>query len=140
MKVYIASGWFSNEQEAARIKILNASHKAGFEVYSPKDHGLYVPGQSTPSAIFTTNIAEIIICDAVVASTVGKDMGTVFECGFAFSLNKPIIYFWEGKSLNLMLSESGYFVAKTEQDLYDYLLLSKNSGSFRSHEYTGDIE
>jgi nucleoside 2-deoxyribosyltransferase len=63
--------------------------------------------------VFAENINQIKNCDVLVASTVGKDMGTLFECGAAYILGKPIIYFWESEGpLNLMLAGSAAYVAR----------------------------
>jgi len=106
MKVYVAAGWFTPDQEAARAQILHVLRGAGVQVYSPKDDGLYVKGDD-PSKVFNTNLTEILKCDLVVASTEGKDMGTLFECGFAYSMRVPIVYYYLGDGpFNLMLAAS----------------------------------
>ena len=122
MKAYVASGWFTDEQEEARLKILEALDYTRFDYYSPKDHGIYVPGKTPPQDVFNTNIFEINLSNLVVASTIGKDMGTIFECGCAYTLKKPIVYLWESNDpLNLMLSESSVFIATSTMSLIAYL-------------------
>jgi len=132
MKAYVAAGWFSPEQEKARLVILDSLIQVGLDYYSPKEMGLYIPGKSNPSEIFRDNLLEINSSDFIVASTEGKDMGTVFECGYAFAIKIPVVYFWENKfPLNLMLSESSIFVATSKDDLIRCLKMFKNNKEYK---------
>ena len=141
MKAYIAAGWFTPEQEQARVRMLATVRISGMDYYSPKDHGLYIKGVTKPSEVFGRNIQEILSSDLLVVSTVGKDMGTVFECGCAFILKIPIIYFWESKDpLNLMLSESAHYVARDVVELLYYLQTTVATGVIGRKSYKGEIE
>lgn len=111
MKAYIASGWFSPLQENARQELLTACREAEISVYSPKEDFLYIPDLTPASDVFTENVRQILNCDFLLASTEGKDMGTLFECGFAFANKIPIVYYYKGEGkFNLMLSESAHIV------------------------------
>jgi nucleoside 2-deoxyribosyltransferase len=118
-KVYVASGWFTPEQEEVRLRILGCLSSEGYDYYSPKDHCLYTPGGDiTARQAFNENLDRIEEAEFIIASTEGKDMGTLFECGYAFSAGVPIVYFWEGDgAFNLMLSESASYVAKDVDSL-----------------------
>lgn len=141
MKVYIASGWFTPDQEAARLQILRACKAADIVVYSPKDDMLYGNTEHSSTEVFTENLIQIRKCDAMIASTVGKDMGTVFECGYAYSHKIPIIYFHRSiKPFNLMLAESAAYVAKSFIDLVSYLTTYKTFEVLPTIKYKGDIE
>ena len=124
MRAYIAAGWFSDKQEEARQDLLTACRACNIEVYSPKDHMLYVPGKNKPREAFDENVIQIEAADFVLASTVEKDMGTIFECGYAFAMNIPIVYYCPGLEgpFNLMLAESARAVFTNLMPLIDYLL------------------
>lgn len=141
MKAYLASGWFTEEQEQARLEVLAALKDAGIDVYSPKEDLLYVPGQTEAHEVFSENIMQLSSADLVVASTEGKDMGTIFECGAAFVLNVPIVYYYKaGGKFNLMLSESAIAVFSDQNKLKNYLTNCENSGIINHVPYTGEKE
>ncbi len=98
MKAYVSSGWFTDEQEDARQDILYAIDECGYDAYSPREDLLYVPGETKAADVFAENIRMINECDIVIASTAGKDMGTIFECGVAYSVGVPIVYYWKNGS------------------------------------------
>jgi len=75
-------------------------------------------------------------CDIVIASTEGKDMGTLFECGYAFAKNKPVVYYAPNiHKFNLMLAKSARAVALTPDSLFR---MAKND--FPAVDYVGGIE
>lgn len=121
MKAYIASGWFSKKQEKARQAIKWACGYSGLDYYSPKDNLLYDPDTDNPKTVFDVNIEEICSASLVIASTVGKDMGTLFECGVAWGAGVPIVYYFKGSTFNLMLAESAMAILSTRDELYQYL-------------------
>jgi len=149
---YIASGWFSEEQEKARQEILkvledfniseffNNKHIKYFspkdEVICPKDAGTDFQRQ-----VFEGNIRAIRSSRFLIVSTVGKDMGTIFEAGFASSLSIPIIYYCPGLkgNFNLMLAQTAVAVATDEDELKKHISgILENP--FYFSEYKGDIE
>ena len=142
MKVYIASGWWSEQQEQARVQMITACKSAEIKVYSPKDDFLYIKGQTDPSEVFEENIKQIDACNFILASTVDKDMGVLFECGYAFSVSKPILYYWPGGKgpFNLMLSQTAKQVCLSESQLKSSLKEAKINGFLKYVEYKGDIE
>jgi len=143
MKVYCCSGWFSPAQEDARQSILAAIREVGFEVYSPKDDFLYEVGVTRPQEVFDENIKHIVSSNLVIASTVEKDMGALFECGYANAVRTPIIYFWPGNGkgkFNLMLSQTAIAVVHSKKELIKVLKNIKKLGVILTMPYTGDIE
>ncbi len=143
LKAYIASGWFSEDQEVARLKIINSATTANFEIYSPKDEDLFSDKhhRHTSHQVFNKNLFEIKVSKLVIASTVGKDMGTLFECGYAFAFGVPIVYFYPhtGK-FNLMLAESAHAVFKESHKLTEYLCKTEEIGIVKKIKYKGGIE
>ena len=130
--VYIAGGWFNPEMAAAIDDIKLALQ--GYEVFSPKDDTNPKFGWD---AVFAKNIENLKNCELVVASTVDKDMGTLFECGYANAIDKKIVYYAPGLKgdFNLMLAKSAHRVCVTFEEL-----LEAAADGFQYKEYKGSIE
>jgi len=140
MKAYIAAGWFSKAQEEKLNKILSICKDVGLSVYSPRDDFLYKEGMN-PSEVFDANLAEIKAVDFVIASTEGKDMGTLFECGYAYASGKPIVYVYMGEGkFTLMLAESSTCVCTSWTILNSYLTTAVATGSIPWVRYKGVLE
>ena len=142
MKAYVASGWFSPEQEESRLDIINALTEAGIEMYSPKDDNMHKDGVTNPKEVYFENLQNIENADFIVASTEGKDMGTIFECGLAAGWDIPIVYYWKGGTgaFNLMLSQSGIAVHTDFNSLLDHLVGIKIQKEVYEIPYTGENE
>lgn len=108
---YIAGPWFTPEQDEIieNIKMILKSNDQTF--FSPKDDCLFDPQTMTPKEVLDTNIDALNMCDYVVCVTDGRDAGTLFEAGWSFANNIPIIYLWLGgkpeDKFNLVLAASG---------------------------------
>ena len=140
---YIAAPFFNEEQVTSVEKVKECLIQHGYTFFSPKDHNPINPTASylEQKEGFDTNVMEISNASVIVAITDGKDMGTLFECGYAFASNIPIIYvaFSLGDNpFNLMLAHSSYAVCKTIEDLVNALknLKDKREGD----KYDGIIE
>lgn len=142
MKAYIAAGWFSPEQRERLDEILHECKMADIEVYSPKDELLFEEGKDlSPAKVFDANVNNIKECDFVIASTEGKDMGTLFECGYAYKCNKPIVYYFVSKGkFNLMLAESATAVCDCKERLKVYLKNVTGLNRVPYMPYKGKIE
>lgn len=151
-KVYFASPWFTPEQEEREERLKAKLRSLGFDVHSPKEVAVCgtISDPETRQRIFDGNIDAINRCDIVFAITDGKDMGTIWEAGYAYGLNelnkfcsaKPIkiVYYCEtlgdGK-FNLMLAQSGDIVFTKFEDV-DKLPVMLESGE--DYDYVGKIE
>ena len=108
LTVYLAGGWFTPEQ----YKILTMLEDFLFTipylaVYSPRRQTQFKSGTKPTREIceevFNRNIEAIKECDIVIASTEGKDMGTLIEVGAAYALKKPVIaVYFHSEPFNLM--------------------------------------
>jgi nucleoside 2-deoxyribosyltransferase len=140
---YIASGWFNENQAADLQNIKNVCEKLNLKYFSPKDEILLtnVASKEQQELAFNGNINAIKNCKFVIVNTRDKDMGTIFEAGASYILNKPIIYYCEGLkgNFNLMLSRSGKAVATNLAELENHLInINKDINYYK--EYSGLIE
>jgi hypothetical protein len=131
-KVYFASPWFTPEQEEREERLKTKLRSLGFVVHSPKEEAVCgaFSDPETRQKIFNGNIEAIMGCDIVFAITDGKDMGTIWEAGYAYGINyacgeldiEPIkiVYYCEtlGDGLfNLMLAQSGDIIITKFDDV-----------------------
>ena len=112
-KVYFAAPFFTPEQIEREEWLIKELRHISFRVFSPRENILLTPNatQEEREKAFQDNIKEINNCDLVFAVTDGKDMGTIWEAGYAYGKNKPVVYYNEtigtsGK-FNVMLAQSG---------------------------------
>lgn len=146
MKAYLASGWFNANQAADLIILKTACANEGVKFYSPKDENLAAPDASTAHQehIFRENLKAIFEADFVIVNTRDKDVGTLFEAGYAFACNKPIIYFFADLkkfgTFNLMLSRSGIAVTDDMSSLQYAIRCFVNTDGRWSDPYKGEIQ
>ena len=145
--VYLASGWFNAAQEEARQDILRVLNDNKISYFSPKDE-VEVELNATSEerkAAFKADTESIRSCDFMIASTVGKDMGTLMEMGMAYAWNIPTIVYFpapKGTPCNLMIAESAYAVAQSDKEL-DMIIkkLKENKFDFSNRsDWNGTIE
>lgn len=154
---YLSSGWFKdktpgsqdvNAQERTRLTVYSALAKHKINIFSPKDEAVVgEPGAPLGKKILDANVEAIDGATFCIVNTEGKDMGTLFEAGYAYAKKVPIIYYWEHANptdkFNLMLAFSGVIVCSNEKELNDFLdLLIKENFDFSKceKEYEGNIE
>ena len=153
MKVYFASPWFNPDQAEREERVKGRLKELGFNVWSPKENSSLSPitDPVIREKIFSANVEHIESCDIVFAVTDGKDMGTIWEAGYAYGYNerqrvagyepKKIVYYCEtlgpNGQFNLMLAQSGDIIITNFEDL-DKLpeLIEKNEGL----AYAGIVE
>ena len=110
---YLASPFFNERQVERMETVLSLLRINGYSVFAPYENSV-VENQNLQNPeyrkrIFTKNIEAIKASRMVLAITNDKDMGTLFEAGYAYGLGIPVVYFAEDLNgpFNLMLSESG---------------------------------
>ena len=142
-EVYLAAGWFTPEQAQHRDAIRGLFKELRIPHYSPQHNGLKLTKKNS-EAVYQENLTMIKRAPLVVASTTGKDMGTLWECGYATAIETPIVYVWlgaePGQNFNLMLARSAKAVIETVPSLFKYLEKFKSSGIPHVVPYGGDIE
>lgn len=150
LKVYFASPWFNSEQAEREERVKGKLRSLGFNVFSPKDNCNLSPisDEEIRKAVFDANVYNIETCDIMFVITDGKDMGTIWEAGFACGLNWlypanqiKIVYYCEtlgpNGQFNLMLAQSGDIVVTKFEDLDKLPQLIKDGEGLA---YAGIIE
>lgn len=141
MKLYLASPFFTEEQVEREERLKAKLRGLGITVLSPKEFCFCPPDASDElrEKTFKDNLKHIEEADAIFAITNGKDMGTIFEAGYAYGINKPIIYFCERLSgqFNLMLAQSGNVVLTNDSFTLDDI---ESALSGNKIKFEGEIE
>jgi len=146
-KVYLASGWFSPAaaEELTQLEGI-FDQRAWIDLASPRRIFVCPPDapKETQDETFVGNLQHIASADFLLVNTRDKDIGTIWEAGFAFAHKKPIIYFCaglpEGAKFNLMLARSGIKVCSSFEDLEDYLNRCYEAGQLIVEPYDQAIE
>lgn len=112
---YLASPFFRPDQVEREERIKEKLRSLGYKVFSPKEACFLQSDAeiSSQEAVFKANCDAIKDATAVFAITDTKDMGTIWEAGYAYGIKKPVIYFAEtlgDNQFNLMLAQSGNMV------------------------------
>ena len=152
-KIYFASPFFNEEQVEREERLKAKLRELGFNVWSPKEEFFCKPDEDaeTRKKVFEGNCANIIDADIIFVVTDGKDIGTIWEAGFAYGLNvartslgkisTTIVYYCEtlpiGGKFNLMLAQSGDIIITNFADLDKLPELIQTGGKM---EYAGNIE
>jgi nucleoside deoxyribosyltransferase len=144
MKVYIAAPWFTPEQDQKLQALKQVLKEKRIKFFSPKDENLFGnDNTATVDEVLAGNVGAIRACDVVVAITDGKDVGTIWECGYAFAKGIQILYIWldrkQGQKFNLMLAASGTVVYDFDAIRYQ-LEHFKMYGEFDHTDNYGEIE
>ena len=146
-KIYLASGWFNPTQaeELTRLEEICDS-RAWIDLASPRRIFVCPPNapKETQDATFEGNLHHIKTADFLIVNTRDKDIGTIWEAGFAFANNVPIVYFCQGlppgAKFNLMLARSGVKVCTSYEQLEDYLDRCAETGVLLNEPYSDAIE
>ena len=147
-KMYLAAGWFNAVQaeELTRLEAIFDERADWIELASPRRIFVCPPDapKEVQDATYHGNLHHIETADFLLVNTRDKDLGTIFECGYAAAHKKPIIYFCNGLPagalFNLMLSRSGIKVCTSFDQLVDYLDRCKSAGQLLVEPYGGNIE
>lgn len=144
IKIYLASGWFNK----AQIQRLNEMELAvslfNFDVYNPRKESIYKPstGMEGATDIVQANIDAIHDCDFMLISTEGKDMGTLYECGYADANKVPLVFYFPHKDMtfNIMLAAKARAVLTSYDELVEYLKIVADGGLTVDVPWQGAME
>ena len=147
-KIYLASGWFNPVQaeELTRLEGIFDDRSGFFELASPRRIFVCPPGapKSVQDETFSGNLHHIETADFLLVNTRDKDIGTIWEAGYAYAKNIPIVYFCaglpDGAKFNLMLARSGIKVCTSFEQLEEYLDRTIKDNSLPVEPYDKNIE
>lgn len=147
-KIYLASGWFNPTQDAelTQLEKIFDDRSEHFNLASPRR--IFVCPPDAPKSVqdetFSGNLHHIETADFLVVNTRDKDIGTIWEAGYAYCMKVPIIYFCaglpEGAKFNLMLARSGVKVCTSFDQLEEYLDRIIDTGIIPVEPYDKQIE
>ena len=146
-KIYLASGWFNPTQaeELTRLEEICDSRE-WIDLASPRRIFVCPPDapKETQDATFEGNLHHIKTADFLIVNTRDKDIGTIWEAGYAYANEVPIVYFCQGlpagAKFNLMLARSGVKVCTSFEQLEDYLDRCYESQTLILEPYDKEIE
>lgn len=131
--IYLAGPFFNQPQLRRVENIKEILDEMDLKYFSPKDECMFTPGVTTPKEVLDMNMAALAKTDLLVCITDDKDTGTMFEAGYCYAKNIPILYVWttaeKGQKFNIMLAASGS-VAKKYKDFKDALRDIQARGQF----------
>lgn len=137
LKCYAAGPFFNPLQLASMQEIEGVLEVFdGLDIFKPRDGAASArklnvmigagkdPSADVRRAVFADNINNIDSADFVVALVDDRDVGTIFEMGYACRAGVPVIsYTAKGYGMNLMLAESVLAHCKGAQQLHDAVAL-----------------
>ena len=143
----MAAGWF-NPTQAQELSALEdiCDSREWIDLASPRRIFVCPPNapKETQDETFAGNLHHIETADFLIVNTRDKDSGTIWEAGYAYAKNIPIVYFCAGlppgAQFNLMLAASGVAVCTSIEDLTSYLDVCTREDSVLPRRYEGKIE
>ncbi len=121
---YLASPFFKDSQIQREEAVKNALRYEGYTVYSPRENGVLTPDATDEvrTKIFKENCEAIQKSHRILAITDEKDIGTIWEAGYAYGLGKEVVYYAEtlgDNPFNVMLGKSGIGIFTKYNDLVE---------------------
>lgn len=121
---YLASPFFKDTQIQREEAVKNALRYEGYTVYSPRENGILTPDATDEvrTKIFKENCEAIQKSHRIIAITDEKDIGTIWEAGYAYGIGKEIVYYAEtlgDNPFNVMLGKSGIGIFTKYNDLVE---------------------
>lgn len=119
---YLASPFFKDTQIQREEEVKNLLRNEGYTVYSPRENGVLTPNETDEvrMKIFKENCEAIQKSHRILAITDEKDIGTIWEAGYAYGIGKEIVYYAEtlgNNPFNVMLGKSGIGIFTNYNDL-----------------------
>ena len=121
---YLASPFFKDSQIRREDEVKNILRYNGYAVYSPRENGVLTPDATDEvrTKIFKENCEAIQKSHRILAITDEKDIGTIWEAGYAYGIGKEIVYYAEtlgNNPFNVMLGKSGIGIFTNHNDLIE---------------------
>ena len=121
---YLASPFFKDRQIQREEAVKNLLRNEGYTVYSPRENGVLTPDATDEvrTKIFKENCEAIQKSHRILAITDEKDIGTIWEAGYAYGIGKEVVYYAEtlgSNPFNVMLGKSGIGIFTKYNDLVE---------------------
>lgn len=121
---YLASPFFKDSQIQREEDVKNVLRINDYTVYSPRENGVLTPDATDEvrTKIFKENCEAIQKSHRILAITDEKDIGTIWEAGYAYGIGKEVIYYAEtlgDNPFNVMLGKSGIGIFTKYNDLVE---------------------
>ena len=121
---YLASPFFKDSQIQREKAVKHAFRNIGYTVYSPRENGVLTPDATDEvrTKIFKENCEAIQKSHRILAITDEKDIGTIWEAGYAYGIGKEVVYYAEtlgSNPFNVMLGKSGIGIFTNHNDLIE---------------------
>ena len=130
--VYIAAPFFNDEQLEIVESIKKLLDEGSISYFSPNDESMFKQGDD-PSSILDLNCNAIDESQFIIVVTDGKDVGTIWEAGYAYGRYVPVVYLWlgyePGMKFNIMLAASGA-IAHSYDELQIQIRCKRDTGEF----------
>lgn len=128
---YLASPFFKDSQIQREEAVKKLLRNKGYTVYSPRENGVLTPDETDEvrMKIFKENCEAIQKSHRILAITDEKDIGTIWEAGYAYGIGKEVVYYAEtlgDNPFNVMLGKSGIGIFTN----YNNLVEAAHSGIF----------
>lgn len=135
---YLASPFFKDSQIQREEIVKMVLREHGYKVYSPKENGVLTPDATDEvrTKIFKENCEAIQKSHRILAITDEKDIGTIWEAGYAYGIGKEVVYYAEtlgDNPFNVMLGKSGIGIFTEYSDLVD----AAKNGFFKNKNEKG---
>lgn len=135
---YLASPFFKDSQIQREEAVKNALRNEEYTVYSPRENGVLTPDATDEvrTKIFKENCEAIQKSHRILAITDEKDIGTIWEAGYAYGIGKEVVYYAEtlgNNPFNVMLGKSGIGIFTKYNDLVD----AAKNGFFKNKNEKG---
>lgn len=121
---YLASPFFKDTQIQREEAVKNLLRNEGYTVYSPRENGILTPDATDEvrTKIFKENCEAIQKSHRIFAITDEKDIGTIWEAGYAYGIGKEVVYYagtLGDDPFNVMLGKSGIGIFTKYKDLVE---------------------
>lgn len=121
---YLASPFFKDSQIQREEAVKNLLRNEGYTVYSPRENGILTPDATDEvrTKIFKENCEAIQKSHRIFAITDEKDIGTIWEAGYAYGIGKEVVYYagtLGDDPFNVMLGKSGIGIFTKYKDLVE---------------------
>lgn len=107
--IYLASGWFNEDQMSKMKRVLEGLRTAGFSVFAPFESDMNqkeneAMDRGVAKLIYKDDINGIESSRLMLAIYDNTDSGTMMEIGYAIGIKKDVVVVSSEDFMNLMIS------------------------------------